>query len=195
MRSEVTAVILAGGEGLRMGGAKPLRRLAGERLIDRALRLARGWCETVAVAVREPSQVEPVDAELIYDEATVPGPIGGLVAGLRFGRARDHSLLLTIPADMPFLPADLLDRLAGAIRAEGCALAASDGQLHPVCALWHAAALDQAIAYVASGRRSLKGFAELVGRRTVEWPGGARDPFLNINTAEDLAAAERRAAL
>ena len=47
-------VILAGGEGSRIGGGKPLMRLAGERLIDRALRTARGWSDLIAVAVRDP---------------------------------------------------------------------------------------------------------------------------------------------
>lgn len=195
MSGEVAAVILAGGEGRRMGGGKPLRRLGGERLIDRAVRQARGWCETVAVAVREPAQVEPLDVALIRDEPAVPGPLGGLVAGLRFARTRRAALLLTIPTDMPFLPADLVDRLAAAIGPEGCALAASDGQFHPVCGLWRASALDRVPAYAASGRRSLKGFAESIGYEIVEWPGGASDPFANVNSAEDLLAAERRAAL
>jgi molybdopterin-guanine dinucleotide biosynthesis protein A len=102
--------------------------------------------------------------------------------------------LLTIPADTPFLPADLLVRLLDAIGGHGCALAASGGQLHPACGLWRIAVLEQTPDYLSSDRRSLKGFAGLVGHVAVEWPGGPADPFLNINTAEDLARAERRAA-
>ena len=58
MSEDVAVVILAGGEGTRIGGGKPLRRLAGERLIDHALRTAHGWSNMVAVAVRDPGQME-----------------------------------------------------------------------------------------------------------------------------------------
>jgi molybdopterin-guanine dinucleotide biosynthesis protein A len=194
MSSNVAAVILAGGAGKRIGGAKPLRRLGGERLIDRAVRQARGWSDAVAIAVREASQVEPLDAGLVHDEPGVAGPLGALIAGLRFARTEGRSLLLTIPADAPFLPADLLERLLEAIGDHSCALAASGDQLHPVCGLWRISVLEQAPDYLSSGKSSLKGFAELAGHVAVEWPGGPSDPFLNINTAEDLARAERRAA-
>jgi len=194
MSKDVAAVILAGGAGKRIGGAKPLRRLSGERLIDRAVREARGWSDAVAIAVREAAQVQPVDTGLVHDEPGVAGPLGALIAGLRFARAEGRSLLLTIPADTPFLPADLLERLLEAIGDHGCALAVSGGQLHPVCGLWRISVLEQVPDYLSSGRRSLKGFAELAGHVAVEWPGGPSDPFLNINTAEDLVRAERRAA-
>jgi molybdopterin-guanine dinucleotide biosynthesis protein A len=193
--SGVAVVVLAGGEGRRIGGAKPLRTFAGERLIDRALRLAQDWSDLVAVAVRDPAQVAPLDAVLIADDEAVAGPLGGLAAGLRFAQAQRQPLLLTIPADMPFLPGDLLERLGDALADHSCALAASGGHLHPVCGLWRASALDRLPGYVSSGQRSLRGLGETVGMVAIEWPGGMRDPFLNINTAQDLAAAERRAAL
>lgn len=189
--SNVAVVVLAGGEGRRIGGAKPLRTLAGERLIDRALRQAREWSDVVAIAVRDAAQVAPIDALLIDDDPAVPGPLGGLIAGLRFAEAARQPLLLTVPADMPFLPADLLDRLGAALGEQGCALAASGGHLHPVCGLWRPQVIGHLPAYLATGRRSLKGLAELVGLVAVEWP---EDAFLNVNTAADLTAAEGRAA-
>jgi molybdopterin-guanine dinucleotide biosynthesis protein A len=194
MSGDVAVAILAGGEGRRIGGAKPLRIFAGERLIDRALRQARAWSDIVAVAVREPAQVGPLDVPLLDDEPAMAGPLGGLVAGLRFARDAGRPFLLAIPADVPFLPPDLLVRLAQAIAEHGCALAASGGQLHPACGLWRVATLARVPDYAATGKRSLKGFAEQVGFASVEWPGGAKDPFFNVNTAADLAAAERRLA-
>jgi molybdopterin-guanine dinucleotide biosynthesis protein A len=187
-------MVLAGGEGARIGGAKPQRLLGGRRLIDRALEQAKCWSRTVAIAVREESQVEPVDAGLIGDDMDVEGPLGGLVAGLRFARDNKSGFLLTIPADMPFLPPDLLDRLREAIGDAASVLASSGGHVHPVCGLWRTSSLDCIGAYVASSRRSLKGFAETIGCVEVEWPSAPHDPFFNINSAEDLAEAERRIA-
>jgi molybdopterin-guanine dinucleotide biosynthesis protein A len=191
MRNDVAVVVLAGGEGRRIGGGKPLRIFAGERLIDRAVTLARSWSDRVAIAVRDRSQVGSVPVDLIYDE-DVPGPLGGLISGLEFAARERREFLLAIPADMPFLPPDLLDRLGEAIGDRRCALAASGGQLHPVCGLWRAAAIDRAVSYTGAGRRSLKGFAELVGFVAVEWPNEPVDPFFNINTSDDLAEAARR---
>ena len=190
MSSDVAVVILAGGEGRRIGGGKPLRRFGGERLIDRALRQAHRWSGLVAIAVRDPAQVGPVTARLIRD-IDVPGPLGGLISGLLFARENGCEFLLAIPADMPFLPPDLLDRLHGAIGNHGCALAASGGHLHPVCGLWRSGSVDRAAAYTSAGRRSMKGFAQQVGFACVEWPEGARDPFFNVNTNEQLAEATR----
>jgi molybdopterin-guanine dinucleotide biosynthesis protein A len=186
----VAVVILAGGEGRRIGGDKPLKMVGGERLIDRALRHARAWSDSVAVAVREAAQAGGIDALLIRD-AEVPGPLGGLISALRFATERKCELLLTIPADMPFLPPDLLERLAGALGEYRCALASSGGHLHPVCGLWRSALVVEAEAYARSGRRSLRGLGEIVGFAAVEWPVQP-DSFFNVNTSDQLAEAARR---
>lgn len=167
-------VILAGGEGRRIGGGKPQRLLGGITLLERALRRAQSWSDEVFVAAR--------DGGDIADDPTVEGPLGGVAAALALGRD-----VLTIPCDMPFLPDDLPVRL----RSEAAVtLAASGGRLHPVCALWSAEAAAGLPAYVAAGRRSLTGFAEAVGCEAVEWAIEPFDPFFNINDSADLARAE-----
>ena len=192
MSPEVAVVILAGGEGRRLGGGKPLRLLGGEQMIDRAVRKARIWSATLAVAVRDAAQVRGSNVEVIQDRWDVEGPLGGLASALQFALARDCELLLTIPADMPFLPDDLLNRLAAAIADQSCVLSSSGGHVHPVCSLWNVSAADQLEVYAATGRRSLRGLAEAVGCAVVEWPSEPLDPFFNVNTPEHLAEAERR---
>ena len=185
------AVILAGGEGRRMGGGKPLRRFGRTTLIGRALDLAHGYAERVAVAVRDPGQLPACDAPLILDMPGVEGPLGGLAAALAYGREIDAECVLTLPCDMPDPPADLARRLAAALIAQSsarAAMAASEGQPHPVCALWRIEARDRLPAYLASSRRSLRGFAEACGAVTVAWPTSARDAFANANTPAELAA-------
>lgn len=167
-------VILAGGEGRRIGGGKPLRLLGGRSLIDRALARARTWSDTVLVAARAGGD--------LADDPAVEGPLGGVAAALALGGE-----VLTIPCDMPFLPDDLPARLAS---GKAATLAASGGHLHPVCARWTAAAAAGLPAYLATGRRSLRGFAEAVGYEAVEWPAAPCDPFFNINDEDDLARAE-----
>jgi molybdopterin-guanine dinucleotide biosynthesis protein A len=191
MSPVLAVVILAGGEGRRMGGSKPLAMLGGERLIERALRHARCWSELVAVSVRSADQLAGLDAPLLPDEPSAAGPLGGLIAALRFAETSGCDFLLTIPADMPFLPADLPARLFAAIGEGGCAIPASGGDRHQDCGLWRTSTLERVAGYLASDRRSLIGFAEFVGFTSVEWPAEPLDPFFNVNTAEDLARAKR----
>ncbi|HET7577526.1 MAG TPA: molybdenum cofactor guanylyltransferase [Sphingomicrobium sp.] len=194
MTADAAVVILAGGEGSRIGGAKPLQLLAGERLIDRALRMARGWSDVVAIVVRHTDQAGGVDVPILVDEDGVEGPLAGLIAAIGFAREIRRPFVLTIAADMPFLPRDLLQRLRIAIGESACAIARSGGHLHPVCGLWRVSALASVDPYLGTGKRSLKGFAEAIGFVAVEWPAKPSDAFFNINDTVDLDIAERLAA-
>lgn len=187
----IAVVILAGGEGKRIGGNKPRRVLGGVSLLDRAITYATSLSRLHAVAVREAAQAGNVRIPVIRDDAQIHGPLGGLVAALRFARNEGADAALTIAADMPFLPPDLADRLIEALPETRAAIACSGGHQHPVCGLWRTEALDAGAEYLGSGRRSLKGFAELVGYVAVEWPADSLDPFFNINSERDLAEAER----
>ena len=187
MSARFAIVVLAGGEGRRIGGGKPLRRLGGETLIARAVRTAEGWSDLVRIAVRGPAQV-PWDT--IRDDPRIAGPLGGLAAGLRFARTAGRKALLALPCDMPFLPASVPERLAAEIGEECAAVAVSGGEIHPICALWRVEALEGLDSYLATGRRSLRGFAEAVGYAAVEWPTEPFDPFYNVNNEEDLKNAE-----
>jgi len=188
---KIATVILAGGEGSRIGGHKPLRLLAGKRLIERAEALAEKWSRIVAVAVRDPEQLGSCELSCIADPEGIEGPLAGLTAALRFAGDAGCDAVLTIPADMPFLPSDLGKRLSTGIGRAAAAIASSGGELHPVCGLWRVSALERLPDYVASGRRSLKGFATAIGYQRVDWDSEPTDSFFNINSVEDLARAER----
>lgn len=187
----LAVAILAGGAGQRIGGGKPLKLLGGLRLIDRAEALGRQWSEMVAVSVRGQAQVGDTKLTCIFDEEGIEGPLAGLVAALRYAGRAGRNAVLTIPVDMPLLPADLAERLSAGLEGRRAALARSGGHLHPVCGLWSSEALNDVSAYLATERRSLKGFAEAVGYDAVDWPDEPFDPFLNINSAEDLLEAKR----
>lgn len=192
LSNDTAVVVLAGGDGSRIGGNKPRLTLAGERLIERTLRQALTWSDAVAVSIRHPAQVEPLDAQLITDAEDVAGPLAGLVSALRFGARSRREFVLTTAVDMPFLPQDLPDRLLEAIGDMVCAIPSSCGQLHPVCSLWRTSAAEKLEDYLSGAQRSLKGFATLVGFREVDWPCEPFDLFFNINTSDELLEAQRR---
>jgi molybdopterin-guanine dinucleotide biosynthesis protein A len=191
--TDTAVVILAGGEGRRIGGGKPLRRLAGAPLIDHALRQAKALSAIVAIAVQDRGQLGAIAEVPLLLDGQGKGPIAGIAAALGFARSQGLDFVLTIPCDTPLLPPDLRARLSEALGAEhGAAVATSGANIHPSCALWRSRTAEMLPAYLASGRSSLKGFAAEVGMVEVEWPDSPFDPFFNVNDADDLAAAEAR---
>lgn len=95
--------------------------------------------------------------------------------------------VLTVPGDVPFLPPDLVARLHAGRGGAAVAQAASGGRAHPVIALWPRDLAPALRAALAAGERAVGRFAASQGLARVEWPG---EPFLNINTPEDLARAQ-----
>jgi molybdenum cofactor guanylyltransferase len=129
-----------------------------------------------------------------------PGPLAGILAGLDLAAAQspDIAWVLSAPGDCPFLPRDLVARLHHARRDSGAmiACAASVGRRHPVIALWPVALREELREVLA--REGMRKVGEWSGRHTLavaEWPAVPVDPFFNVNTPEDVAEAERLAAL
>jgi molybdenum cofactor guanylyltransferase len=104
---------------------------------------------------------------------------------------------VTVPGDCPFIPTDLVERLHATRAASGRVLACakSGDWRHPVVGLWPVAlrhALRQAL--VVEDLRKIEVFTTRHGVAFAEWPDRPIDPFFNVNTPDDAAAAERAAA-
>lgn len=185
-------LILAGGEGRRMNGGKPLRLLGGRTLLARTLDYARQLDFPVALSLRSQGQIASIpELTVIEDRPDIEGPLGGVMAGLAWAGSMDFNAVLTIPVDMPWLPHDLARRLIEEANGKP-SFASSADKAHPICALWPVAKLDAAECYAATGRRSLRGLLEILEARTVEWSIGDHDPFANLNDTVALAEAERQ---
>lgn len=183
----VGVVILAGGQGVRMGGRKPERLFRGRRLIDPVLDRAVAWDVPAVICVRQPGQVADCTLGQIFDRPGVEGPLAGLLAALDWAKGEALSHVLTLPCDTPFLPEDVLSTLWGAARKAGApAVAASNARRHPTCAVWPVEALAGIEAYAASGRCSLSGALDACGAVDFCWPESDADPFVNINSPCDV---------
>ena len=139
----------------------------------------------------------PVIADGVAD---FPGPLAGILAALDWAAANrpDVKLVLSAAADCPFLPRDLVSRLYAALEAENAelAVAASDGQSHPVIGLWSVALREQLRhALVVEDIRKIDRWTARYRLATVTWPTTPLDPFFNANTMDDIAEADRLAAL
>lgn len=206
MSTAITGVILAGGEGRRMGGAdKGLQLLNGRPLVAHVLaRVGPQVNEVFINANRHHEQYaalgHPVIADMPLTGDSEPGagagdardglkrsagPLAGMLAG--FGAAT-RPLVLFVPCDMPALPADLTARLSAAIESAHAdvAVAATAGRTHHVVLLARREAEARLSACVAAGGRKAGSWHAGLKVTTVAFDDEAA--FVNINTPEELAS-------
>ena len=197
------AILLAGGLARRMGGGdKPMRRIGGRTILERVIARLQSQCDSLVLnANGDPARFASFGLPVIADTVeNFPGPLAGILAGLDWAAANrpEVAWVLSAAADCPFLPRDLVARLHRA-RAEQdaqLAVAASDGQSHPVIGLWSVALRDELRhALVVEDVRKIDRWTARYRLATVEWPTKPLDPFFNANTMDDIAEAERLAAL
>ncbi len=196
-------ILLAGGLARRMGGGdKPMRRLAGRTILDRVVERLRPQCDDLILnANGDPARFASFGLAVVADTvADYPGPLAGILAGLDWAATRrpDVTWMLSAAADCPFLPRDLVERLHQARIKENAqlAFAASGGQTHHVIGLWNVALREELRhALVTENVRKVESWTARYAVATAAWPTEPFDPFFNANTIDDLAQAERLAAL
>jgi len=196
--SEITAgIILAGGQSRRMGGTdKPLLELCRVPLLARSISALRPQCDALLISANgDPARFSTYGLPVVADDVPdFAGPLAGILAGLDFIAAYvpEARFAVSVAADTPFLPGDLVARLHQARDAEGAELACarSDGRIHPVIALWPIAIrIDLRQALVEEGERKIERFLARYSLAYADWPAEPYDPFFNINTPADLAEA------
>jgi len=189
-RDEVTGIVLAGGMGRRMGGVdKGLVDLSGEPMVAHVLRRLLPQVNSILINAnqnrdRYAAFGHPVVADAVGGFA---GPLAGLHAGMTLTTT---PLVVTVPCDSPFLPEDLVARLAGARQraAAQLAVAKTFAQAHPVFALVSCDVLPNLAEFLAGGGRKIDGWYANLSVVEVPFDDEA-DSFRNINTADELIAA------
>ncbi len=164
-------------------------------MLERAIDAAKTWGETIAIAVGEPGQAANSNLPVLLDNAKNLGPISALASAFRFASQQNSSHVLLVSCDMPFLPRDLLPRLAAAIGDKGAALPVAEGHLQAMAGLWRVAP-DELSVFIAQGGRSLLRFAEVQEATEIQWPAdGSGNAFEDIDDLAQLRDAEARLSL
>jgi molybdopterin-guanine dinucleotide biosynthesis protein A len=183
----VTGLLLAGGQGRRMGGVdKGLQQLRGKPMARHVIeRLAPQVDELLINANQNIEQYQALGYRVIPDAiGGFAGPLAGLHRGL--GEAA-YPLVVTAPCDSPFLPLDLVARLKAALDAHQAdlAVAKTGDQPHPVFCLCRRSVLAGLTAFLHSGGRKIDHWYSAL--KVVEVPFADEAAFRNINTPGDLA--------
>lgn len=136
----ICAVIVAGGQSSRMGREKAMETIRGRRMIDRMAATLGSQVDSIVVnATGDTQRFLSLGLPIIADlRSDIDTPLAGVHAALDHAHANGFDAVLTAPSDAPFLPGDLVQRLADAGRS--AAIAASGGQPHYLTGLWSRAA-------------------------------------------------------
>ena len=190
MNAGITGVILAGGQGRRMGGVdKGLQNHQGMPLALHALLRLQAQVGSVIInANRNLAAYESMGVPVWPDPmADYPGPLAGWLAGLEHCAT---PYMLTVPFDTPGFPLDLAPRLATALAQADAEIAMAatfeDGrqQVQPVFCLLGAGLLESLVAYLNKGERKIDRWTAL--HRCVTVPFEDAAAFANANTLDEL---------
>lgn len=196
LTKRLAGLIVAGGEGKRLGGQKPLQAFGGGVLLDAVI--AR-LCPQVDVLALNVPMVHAAIYRARYGTA-LPllldpfeqscGPLGGVLAGLEWlEEIPGYDWLVTFPCDTPFLPEDLVAQLVAQARVGVPAMARAGEQTHGLCALWPPGISAILRNGIADGTlRSMTSALDALGGRFCDIVCHEH-AFFNVNTPEDLARA------
>ncbi len=186
----IAALILAGGKGIRLGGAdKAFLELHGQPLIAHLLSRLLPQADKIAISANGDATRFNAYPLLVLPDGPLAGfgPLAGLAAGLEWAEQQGAETLVTVPVDTPFIPLDLVQRLTPAP-----AVAAYLGRQHHLVAHWQVSARHRLLGFLkTSPPYKVRDFLQRCGAVQVAFEAEA-DPFLNINAPEDFETASRR---
>jgi len=199
----ITAVILAGGRGSRMGGVdKGLQNFNGVPLaLHTLLRLSPQVGDVMINANRNLAAYESFGVP-VWPDSTSMGEFAGPLAGFMTGLERcETPYLLTVPCDTPLFPHDLVARLADALEEQSADFAVAsapeeDGQSRPqpVFCLMGTRMLESLHSFTQSGGRKIDAWTgqHKVVHVSFNLPGDDAKAFFNANTLAELHQLESR---
>ncbi len=199
----ITAVVLAGGRGSRMGGVdKGLQLFNGVALAQHAVRRLLPQVGGVMInANRNGAEYKSLGVPVWPDDNALgefAGPLAGVITALRHCKT---PYLLTVPCDAPLFPFDLASRLAtgmangdadfAVVSAPESSLAGALCRPQPIFCLMKTTMLDGLLNYTQSGGRKVSAWMlqHNVVHVPFNLPGDAANAFFNANTLEELNTA------
>lgn len=189
-RDDLTGLVLAGGQGRRMGGRdKGLAPFAGRPLVTHAIDRLRGAVAEVLINANRNLEAYGGLADRVVEDAEsgYQGPLMGIYSGLR---AATTPWVVVVPCDSPALPPDLVERLVAGIGENDIAVAFDGERRHPVVALIRTALADDLAAALTAGERKIDRWYARHGWADVD-VSDCPEAFANLNTDDEKHRLER----
>ena len=196
-------VVLAGGASTRFGSPKALASVGGRRIVDRVVEALSAAVPDVAVSTNDPALFADLGLPMRVDDVPDAGPLGGILTSLRWAAERGRSGALVVACDMPWVSAGVLRMIArrAAVTDADAVVPESGGRrgLEPLCAWYSVRCLPHVERMIAEGEKRVHRLliggvrADVIPLAEVRQAGEPERIFFNVNTVDDLRAAEERA--
>ena len=193
-------VILAGGQARRMGGGDKGRLMLGKTsLFERAIERLQNQVSGIALNANGPAErFSDMNLPIIADNTPgFLGPLAGVLSGLDWAHDQRVELIVTIAADTPFFPSNLVSKfleMAQGMPAPLVLAATKDSTgktwRHPTFGLWPVCLRNDLRKNLTEGLRKVLLWTERHQGRDAFFEVNSFDPFFNINTVEDLKIAQ-----
>ena len=196
--NNILAVILAGGKSKRFGEDKSLAKLGSKSLIEHVIHKVRGKFKKILIISNKDIKIkESKDITIIPDciEGNL-GPLVGVLTAMRWSKniKENYRWIATFPSDTPFFDMSIVEQYKKQITTNNSKLyfVRSNEKRHNIFGLWSIDLLDiLENDLVKNNFRKVEDWANKIGVKTINIKFDKFDPFLNINTKEDLSEAEK----
>ncbi|MEB8434178.1 molybdenum cofactor guanylyltransferase MobA [Cocleimonas sp. KMM 6892] len=182
-KNQITAVILAGGKGSRLGGQdKGLVDYQNKPLIEHVLEKIEPQVGQIIInANRNQDEYAKFKHPVISDELSdFQGPLAGFLTGMK---TCNTDYILTLPCDGPDLPDDLVSRLISEVQNNNIVVAHDGKRLQPVHALIPTSLIESLEGFLANGDRKIDLWYAQHPMATADF-SDKPEVFFNVNTEE-----------
>jgi molybdopterin-guanine dinucleotide biosynthesis protein A len=192
---KVASMIIAGGQARRLGGRiKYLEKIGCKTILAKLIESLSSQSSEIALNCHRASQETVEGLSVYHDRYNFEGPLAGLLTGLEWAQSRGYQWLLSVPGDSPFIPNDMLYRLAIKMSLDDKAAIASSGEFeHSITGLWSSSLAQELKEYLSHQSHPMKmtQWLDHVKAVRVSWSVDPYDPFYNINDQKSLEQAQR----
>ena len=187
---DINAVILAGGQGSRLGGLdKGLIELNKRPLIQHVIDRIQPQVSNIIISANRHIDTYSSYGFNVYEDE-IPdfaGPLAGILKALEHCQ---NEWLLVVPSDSPFIPDNLVQRLSENIKNNKITIPHDGKYLHPTFSLIHKSLTSSLKEFLQQGERKARLWMQQQEHAIVDFSDQA-DAFININTQDDLNNAEK----
>ena len=181
-------LVLAGGPGSRMGGGKPLKKIAGRRLIDRALDTLGGLCPKTMVVTVDVAALAGLQVPVLRDRWPEQGPLNAIATAFLDSEAESFMVLAV---DLPLVEPKLLELIMSGCEDHKARAPMGEKGPQPLLAYYHRKCLPAALRLMEQGEFRARMLLKAVGANYIPREQVLKvDPeelsFLNVNYPEDL---------
>ena len=196
--NNILAVILAGGKSKRFGEDKNLAKLGSKSLLEHVIERVREKFQKILIISNKNPKIKKMDyIDIIPDciEGNL-GPLVGVLSAMKWVKEKksNYKWVATFPSDTPFFDNSIVEKYLEEIKNNQSPLyfIKSNEKRHNIFGLWSVELMDILEEdIVKKNFRKVEEWSNKIGVKTINIKFKEFDPFLNINTKEDLIKAEK----